>query len=183
MAVDEQFWVTSAERLYTLVFPVSKDAAETAAESAVKMLVDMGVSFSADMVNEAVLALAEAYTLDFVAGITATSKKLFQHYVTEWLESGEPLDALIELLAPVFGEVRAESISVTEVTRMFAQANNTAWAASGYVDEVEIRTSEDDLVCVICEPLGGTKVRLGQSEGYPPFHPKCRCWEVPVIKV
>lgn len=184
MAVDDQFWVDEAELMYELVFPVAKAAVESATEQALKTLeVDFGIVFSAEAVNEGAVKLAEQLALDLVVGITDTSKKLFQQYSVEWIESGEPLDVLIGQLVPVFGAVRSEAIAVTEVTRIFALANNQAWAASGYVEEVEIRTSEDDLVCEICAPLGGTKVRVNGTGGFPPFHVRCRCWEIPVVRI
>ena len=59
-----------------------------------------------------------------------------------------------------------------------------AWTLEkeGYFDyEKEWQTANDDIVCGICEPLHGTRVR-GTKANFPngtkgpPAHPGCRCW-------
>jgi hypothetical protein len=179
------FWVNEAQLLLKLLLPTIRDMAEDASLSALEMLgADVGVDFA--LVNEAALALAQTFAYDLVNGLTATSMNLTQDAIAGWITSGEPLEALIESLVPVFGEARAANIGITEVTRLFANANMEAWKASGVVKAIDWMTAEDEHVCAICEPLGDMESQPIETAnfagfGVPPAHPRCRCWLRPVV--
>ena len=177
----KQFWQNEAERMFRFIFPIFLGGSKASMHNALDILEsEIGVIFDRTFINEAAYSMAQTISLDLAIGITGTSKKLFQIYASEWIESGEPLSSLIDRLGPVFGKTRAEAIAITEVTRIYALANNEAWRETGFVDFVIIQTAEDDWVCPICEPKAGTEVSLSSpNDNYPPFHVRCRCWEIP----
>jgi SPP1 gp7 family putative phage head morphogenesis protein len=104
------------------------------------------------------------------------------------LPGGRGLPDLMQALELYFTPQRARRIAVTEATRVYAEANRTAWLNS-YADEemtqakgiVAMRwnTARDERVCPICEPLNGKVVLVNGGfpveGGIPPAHPGCRC--------
>lgn len=178
------YWEAQDEALIKVIQPVVISAATKAARLAFDDLVlqfgaELGVSW--DVVNEAAIAWAKDYTFDLVKGINATSQAFLQDEIAKWIESGEPLDALIEALAPMWGEVRAARIAVTETTRTFTEANLRAWEESGVVKGYRYNTVFDSLVCPICEPDNGKVYPLDDYENVSPRHVMCRCFETPVL--
>lgn len=178
MPLSEEFWKGERERLFNVLFPLVTDAALTGAENAIT---DLGVGVDWELVNKAVKKWAKKYTFDLVGGINETSKTFLQKAVSEWIESGQPLDDLIEDIESMFSTNRAEMISITEVTRAFAEGNIASWKASEVVDGKKWMTAQDELVCEICEPLAGVESSL--DEDAPPAHVRCRCWVSPVVKI
>lgn len=88
-----------------------------------------------------------------------------------------------------FQGYRAQRIAVTETTRMFALAEQTAIAElqKQYPDMKVVKTwftNADDIVCEICGPMEGQTVdgdgmfvtADGVQISMPPAHPNCRCW-------
>ena len=81
-----------------------------------------------------------------------------------------------------YGEIRAQAIAVTETTRAYASGEMAAYQAEGYTEWIWV-AHKDELVCGICGPLAGKRVRIGQAFGewrgeaitQPPAHPNCRC--------
>lgn len=190
--VDEGFWNGERELLIRILLPLIRSAAQAGARSALSGL-SVGVDWA--LVNRAVLAWVNRYVNELATGIIQTSKSFVWSSISDWIESGDPLDELIKTLSPMFGQVRAEMIGVTEVTRAFAEGNMAAWKESGVVDGVRWMTGEDDLVCEICLPLEGTEADFGgagftteQGEEAlgieaPPAHTRCRCYLQPVVKL
>jgi hypothetical protein len=81
-------------------------------------------------------------------------------------------------LGRIYGPRRAAMIARTEVTNAAMQGE------VGIIDELRKegihmisvwQTSNDDLVCVICEPRNGKKKGDGWYEERA-AHPNCRCW-------
>lgn len=178
------FWRNEAQKVFEFVFPTMLNASTTALEGAfAELTIESGVAFGASFVNELALEFAYKSTLEFVAGITQTTKNFTNSKISEWIESGKPLEDLIQELSPMYGKVRAESIAVTEVTRVYAEANQHAWKESEIVHGKEWLTAEDDLVCPVCGPVSGEVVKLEEtfSNGAfnPPAHTKCRCGTKP----
>jgi len=82
-------------------------------------------------------------------------------------------------------EQRAQLISVTEITRAYAEGNKLAGLEMKKqfpgVRVIKIwYTNNDDLVCGICGPVHREEVELEETfeNGLenPPAHPGCRCW-------
>lgn len=190
--LDQAFWDEEDDELAKLLLKRIKAAALMAAEFAAEALIkEMGVGVDWALVNQAVVKWARKYSYDLAKGINETTKGVLQSVIPDWIESGEPLQALIDSLAPTFGAARAETIGVTEVTRAFAEGNVISWKDSGVVTGKKWFTANDELVCPDCGPLDGTTVGL-EGDGFttedggigvqePPLHVNCRCWLGPVV--
>lgn len=136
-----------------------------------------------DLINQAAMNFVKSYRFDMIKGITDTSRKQTQKIMADWIASGSSLDTLESSLETVFGEARAGRIASTETTRAFAQGNMEAWESTGFVDEAIWMTSEDDLVCPVCEERDGAVLGIGDIDSAPPngSHVGCRCWLKPVV--
>ncbi len=182
MAIHETFWDKEIEILAKLLFPLVRDAAMAGVEEGIAQLgVDVGIDWN--LVNRKVVEYAEKYTYQLVRGITETTRNFFQEKFSEWINSGKPLRDLIDELTPLFGEVRAEMIAITETTRLFQEGNLLAWLESGVVSGFIYQTSEDELVCPICSPNANMEYALDDMEHSPPLHVRCRCWSKPRVNI
>jgi len=151
---------------------------------AVRQMENVGLSFDWTLANIAARDWANQYTGELVTGINNTTRRTIQQSVAAWIDNGDPLDALVKELEPLFGRERAEMISSTEVTKAFARANQVAYRESGVVDRLEWRVAADERVCPLCAPLEGQRTSIDgnfDGVGLPPRHPRCRCWITPVI--
>lgn len=185
---DPAFWEAEREALYILLLPFIREAVETAAMNAYTELagyVDLGIAW--DLINPNVSAWASQYTAQVVSQISQTSMAGFLEQFEPWMQSGDPLQSLINALEPYYGPVRAEMIAVTETTRAYAQGNLAVWQATGMVEGYNFMTAEDDLVCPLCDGRDGAASRnphsLNDYEDMPPRHVRCRCWIQPVVNL
>jgi len=148
-------------------------------------LANVGIQFDWFLVNEAAREFARARIGTLIQGIEETTRTAVREAIARWIDSGSALPALVdELAGSAFSERRARLIAQTETTRAFADANLNAYQESGVVQQVEWRAAADERVCPVCGRLHRRRVRLGELfEGthWPPAHPGCRCWVVPVV--
>lgn len=172
-----QFWVDEPAKLVQTVLPLYDETLTTAAQTALDSL-PIGVDWG--LVNEAVLRLAQDEAARFAQRATATSQAQVSQVIADWIKTGGEMDALIERVSRMWSGPRADVAAVTEVTRLYAQGNATAWQSSGVVSAMVWKTSNDELVCPVCGPLANTEVAFGGE--LPPAHPNCRCWIVPKVK-
>lgn len=135
----------------------------------------IGVEWS--LVNARAASWAKQYTFELVKGITDTTRATLQKVVAEYFEVGLTIGQIEDLIAPTFGPVRAEMISVTEVTRA-STAGERALAEELRQAGINMRpifqTNRDELVCELCGPMQGKQIT--NDDDYPPLHPRCRCW-------
>ena len=140
----------------------------------------------------------------WVSQLTESTKQSFMREVDDWVREGAALPVLERRLEPIFGSQRAKRIAATEVTRIYAAGNETAWTASGMVTGKRWMTARDERVCPICGPLHATIVdintnwdftpemlaaypdvakalREGTTIRRPPAHVNCRCYLQPVL--
>lgn len=159
-------------------------------------LVSQLLNVSFDLVNAGAQAWANQYSYELISGLTETTQTQLQATISNWIASGEPMHDLVASLRTVFDNpVRAELVASTEVTRIYQQANELSWRQANQELDAGIvggswNTASDELVCEICGPLAGATRSL-DSPGYlhpdtgelfiMPAHPKCRCWERPVL--
>lgn len=181
-----EFWEGERERLFDLLFPVVRQYTAQGAFAGWEML-QVGIDANWHLVNQTAREWARQYTYTLVSKINDTTRAALQSELEGWIQSGAPLDVLMDSLAPYFGPARAEAIAVTEVTRVYAEGNLLAWRSSGVVEGVRWMTAEDDDVCEICGPIDGQvadleRLNFPSAEGAPPAHPRCRCWLQPVVK-
>lgn len=160
------------------VLPIYDDILSNAAVLAFDQI-PIGVDW--EQVNFAVLELAQSEATRFAKESTETSKAQTAKIIADWIASGGAMDDLIERVGRVWSGPRADIAAVTEVTRLFAQGNQAAWKASGVVQALQWKTSNDERVCPVCGPLADSELAM-DSSNLPPAHPRCRCWIVPVVK-
>lgn len=172
------FWVKESEIMYEILFPmVQQMAVDAALRSYTELagMVELGLSW--EVVNQMAIDWANNYTVQVVSQISKTSMAAFLEKFQPWLLSGEPLPALIEQLAPFYGEIRAEMIAVTEVTRAFAEGNMLFWNSTGMVTGYNFRTARDEKVCPLCDNISGAASRnphrMDDTEDLPPRHVRC----------
>lgn len=187
---DTEFWQGQEKELFDVLEPVILEGAQLGALNALDVL-DIRVGFDDTLINRTVAEFARSHTLQLASDVTNTQAGIFNRKLVEWIESGEPLPALIQDLTPFFNGFRSKLIATTEVTRVFAEGNIIAWRQSGLVAGKRWQTAKDERVdCAICRPLQGIVVPLdagftpegpGLGPTAPPAHPRCRCWLQPVI--
>jgi SPP1 gp7 family putative phage head morphogenesis protein len=177
-----EWWDNEDDMLFMLFFPLINSAGATAVGMA---LIDLPLTIAGEsIINGVVQEWARNYTYSMVKGINDTTRTILQEAVSEWTASGQPLKELIAAIEPTFDRARAEMIATTEVTRAFAEGNYEAYRASGVVDEYDVRTAEDADVDEICQvEADGGPYPLTDESHKPPFHVKCRCWIVPVVRL
>lgn len=152
------------------------EALERALREALEQSADLGVRFA--IANLDTIAFAFDWTLSFaeareyadefagllVRDINQTTLSQLRDSITRWIDEGAPLDELIDDIAPLFGQDRAELIASTEVTRAYAGGAEIAYRHSGVVEELQWFTANDERVCPICAPLGGLRFTEDGSE-------------------
>ena len=152
----------------------------------VAQLDSVGFGFDWTLVNTRAREWATQYGYDLVSRITDTTRRGLQEAVSRWVDKGEGLDALQKDLTPLFGRERAKVIAQTETTNVYAHANELAAIESGVVDEMEFCTANDERVCPECGPMHGERRPIrgtyANGKGKPALHPRCRCWERPVVR-
>lgn len=138
------------------------------------------------LANTAASDWARGYSFELVKGIVdgttgavdAKLQGLLRDTIAEGIDTGISRREVADLLAPIFGPVRAEMIAVTETTRAAAQGEAgivAGLAENGIRMTAYWNTVEDEAVCPICEPRDGRAQEDGW-EDLPPAHPRCRCF-------
>ncbi len=159
---------------------------EAAVEEFTRLGVEVGVQFDPAMVNQAMTEWARSYTFDLVKGLTDTTRKTLQDAMTQFTTTpGMTRGQLEALLEPALGKQRAESVTVTEVTRAYSAAQSRyqqELGAAGITMQKVWITSNDEIArrCPICWPKH-KKPEADWKEQFPsgpPGHVRCRCHTV-----
>jgi len=132
-------------------------------------------------VNQAALELATERAAAFAGESAATSEARIARVVADWIRSGGTRQDLESAARAAWDTRRAETEAVTEVTRLYAQANRAAWARSGLVRRYRFVTVQDRRVCPTCQPLDKREADIQDTSLLPPKHDRCRCYVVPVV--
>lgn len=164
-------------------------AADLGVRIGVRQLDTIGMGFDWTLANTAARDWANQYVGQLITGIEETTRAQVRQAVAAWVDNGDPLETLIRELEPTFGRARAELIASTEVTRAYSEGTTAAYRAAGVIERMEWRTAADEVVCPICGALNRQQAALGERftnpnngrEYFPPAHPRCRCWIVPVV--
>ena len=142
------------------------------------------------LTNAAAAEFATSYTFDLIEGINKTTVKSLQNVFKSFIETpGMTIGDVVALLP--FEESRALMIATTEITNIYANADQIAGEElqKEFPDVQVIKTwwtNNDDRVCPICGPLHGTSVPIDQpfvNEGLGMEfdivggHVGCRCWQ------
>lgn len=172
------------QELYDVLSRAIQDGADLGVSVSVNQLANIGYGFDYTLAHTQARAWAARYVGELISGITQTTVDGVRQATARWIESGEPLEALIQDLQPYFGRRRAELVAATEVTRSFSEGAQIAYRESGVVSDLEWQNSQDERVCPICGPRQGRRTPLHnpQIDGIGiPAHPSCRCWWSPVV--
>lgn len=188
--MSKKYFDEIKERLIDVVLsPISTAAAKAAVEAA-EIAFSMGLGIDWNLVNNAAIYTASIYTYDFVSRMTESMQAHLAMAITDSVALGEPLSALIDRVADVFGRSRAEAIGITETTRIFSQANVEYWKRTRMLSKVWV-TANDELVCDICGPQDQKVIPIDETGfngvfsgvkvdvPYPPAHVRCRCYLLP----
>ena len=152
-----------------------------AVEEAMTVSVEMGLVFDPAIINGEAVRWAREYGYDLISGLTETTRKVVSEGMQTYLQNPEMgKDALREMLAPAFGETRAQMIATTETTRAYSEATNEyqrLMRQAGVQTRRVWQTREDERVCEICGPLHNLPESEWSAEfpGGPPAHVNCRC--------
>jgi SPP1 gp7 family putative phage head morphogenesis protein len=160
------------------------DSVDLGVSVTVNQFENIGFGFDYTLANADAREWARRYTDEVMEQLNVTNDRIVGEAVARWVENGEPLQALEDDLARHFNRQRARRIAATETTRAYAEGNRAAFQESGVVDEVQWRTANDERVCPICGPLHDQRAPVNGAFDnglFPPAHPNCRCWVVPVI--
>lgn len=196
-AQQNRLWAGENERFWQSIRDTILDVAS---ERAVVAAVSAGDIDTWNLIDERMVDYAESYytsaaadNVGSVPNLNQTSRERVGRIVGEWQRGVLPatgLDGLPELirnLEPVFGASRAESIAVTETTRIFTEGIRAAEADNEFTTQWEWLTSEDEAVCPLCGPRAGMRIAknaqgftVGELTTYPPAHPRCRCQIIPL---
>lgn len=171
--LDEATWADWSSRYQAAVQPGLERAFIAAVEA---MVTETTIGVDWGQVNVRAAEWAKQYGYDLVKGIQDTNRRMLQQAVSDFYEQKWTLGDLEARLVGTYGPVRSEMIAVSETTRAAVEGEKM------FVDEIRrmgaemegtVQTSEDERVCPIC---GGNSGKNVNEVGYPPFHPKCRCW-------
>lgn len=139
----------------------------------------LGQDLEPDAIVTAASRWAAQHAGALVQGLTETTQTVVQTATARFLATpGMTRAQLVALLRPAFGERRAETIAITEVTRAAAAAQlqlQQQLAARGITMERVWRTSADEAVCSVCGPLND-RPEAEWTGMEPPAHPRCRCF-------
>lgn len=167
--LSDEFWSAEEAAFWEIMAPVILELLLAGGESGIAQLpADIQILMNWDVFNQAAVDYLSGYRFTWIKGINATTRTQTARIIQEWIRSGESLDILKAKLAPIFGEVRATKIAVTEVTRAYTNGNLTAWNASGMVSGKRWNTARDDRVTPLCRALEGQVVGLNDFFVVPP---------------
>jgi SPP1 gp7 family putative phage head morphogenesis protein len=144
--------------------------------------------FDWTLVNQNARDFLRRYSFDLVGGITRTTSRRLRGHIDDFVTSPDmSINQLGQAVSGIFGADRADTIAITEVTRAFANGQQSVWRDAGIIEKQRWNTAVDEFVCPICAPLNGVVVGVNETwEGgidAPPGHPNCRCWVTPVVEV
>jgi hypothetical protein len=192
--VPKAFWAEYGDQLRALLEPMLK---KLYLGQANRLRLEVGrdaVDWA--LANEDAARWAKEYTFDLVKGVVDTMtgsvdanlQALLQEAIAGGFEDSLTNAQIAERLTPAFGPSRAEMIAVTETTRAAAAGEQAVVAQlkdGGVTMRAYWNTSEDELVCSVCEPLDGvpendgggwTNPVTGETIDSMPAHPYCRCF-------
>lgn len=172
------------QELTDAVTATVQDAADLGVTTATQQFDTVGYGIDRTTADEKTHEWVNGYSVALVAGIVEVTRRRVLQELERWQSNGDNAQALLHNIRPLFGRDRADLIAATEITRAYAEGQRVAYRESGIVTRMEWRTSADERVCPVCAPLDGKRSELdGTFAGgyFPPAHPRCRCWIVPVV--
>jgi len=169
----------TAQMFNETLYPAMRRNIETIARLfADEMRAEIGVAVNvdallADWAEEAtrrqVEELLYPYTRDYIARAVAAWRRM----------PGADRAELIQMIEPVVGAKRAETVAITAATEAATagvRAYREGLRAEHNLEYVMIwETANDERVCPICGALHGKREDEWDGRSGPPAHPRCRC--------
>lgn len=131
--------------------------------------------------NATVNGWLETYLPKFGLEINKTTSDVLSSAIVLYRTTpGMTITDLRDVLTPAFGETRAATIAITEITRAQTQTTQSYekfLSDAGIKTEMVWNTDADELVCVVCKPYNNKLIDVWGIEDPdgPPAHPNCRC--------
>ncbi len=194
------FWAAEHDILARDVLPTLTGIAQDVALTAT---VRSGGLADWRTVNEAVIAwtdshyrLANIQTPGSMEQLDNTARNRVADAVVRWqrgeLNAGPGPLGLPRLIAELqsstaWDATRAAEIAVTETTHIYATAKLEAALANPLIVWLEWITSHDEMVCLVCAPMNGRRIRKEERVFpgglFPAAHARCRCGVESVTEV
>ena len=113
---------------------------------------------------------------------TARLQEALNTSLIECVASGKTTSQLKQLLQEQFNVSfnRADALVRTEMAHIQTQAAQQRYKDYG-IEEVEVFVDEDERTCPVCAAEEGKRYKINERMPVP-FHTRCRCCMVPVIK-
>ena len=184
------FWTQEHAALWASVGPTMT---QLASDGAIVSMLTSGNPDQWQHVNQRVIDWTRTYyaqgeEFGSMLQLNRTARQDVADAVIAWqrgeLSSQLGLPSLALELQPTFGQSRAETIAITEYTRIGTQTKIFEAEADEDIDGYQYLTAADDLVCSRCGPVHGLTIPKGASGfvhptlgnvGFPPLHGRCRC--------
>jgi len=169
----------TAKEFNEILYPAMRRNIETIARLfADEMRAEIGVAVNvdallADWAEEAtrrqVEELLYPYTRDYIARAVAAWRRM----------PGADRAELIQMIEPVVGAKRAETVAITAATEAATagvRAYRDGMRAEHNLEYVMVwETANDERVCPVCGALHGKREDEWGGRSGPPAHPRCRC--------
>ncbi len=199
------FWKEENTLLYR---SIESALVQIASDRAVSISIATGGADMWNVVNEEIIDWIGEYYQSFapsfvgsIPNLNVTSRTIVGQALIDW-QRGEleafgatdGLPQLIRALEPAFGVKRAQTIAVTETTRVFNESTIAAGRANPLITRYRFFSAADDRVCPICGALHNSISSANKdnptfnhpslgSLPIPPLHVNCRCQAVPETDV
>lgn len=127
----------------------------------------------AELAEQAILD----YVPEFTKNISATTYSQVRESVLKARESGGGVEQVLRDISPLFSRGRAETIAITETTRLFGVGAQASYRLQGF-NGWQWHSVNDPWVDPVCAGLNDEKFPM--DELFSPAHPRCRCFPSPV---
>lgn len=130
--------------------------------------------------------LAEQAIVDYVPvftkNISDTTYNAVRDAVTKARENGTGVEGVLKDIQTMFSRGRAETIAVTETTRLFGLGAQASYKAQGFNAWVWMSVN-DPWVDAVCAGLSSDSEAnpFPMDKLFEPAHPRCRCFPSPVV--
>lgn len=175
--IPPQFWDEVGAELLAVLRPFLQ---RVYLDQAAVMLASQPIGVDWALINQAAVRWANDYSYGLVRGITTNSQNVLRDVISSSFSAPTTLEQVTSQLSGLFGPVRAEMISITEITRAASEGEiaiaRQIMADNPSIEAVPVwQTRNDERVCLVCGPNNG-KLQGTTWQQPPPAHPRCRCW-------
>jgi SPP1 gp7 family putative phage head morphogenesis protein len=152
-------------------------AAQTAADST---LLSLGLKGAFSITNDKFKQWVKDRENYLIDSVNETTKQYIVQTISDGKIEGLSNEEIASQISSEYDDIsdtRADIIVRTEVGNASLDAADTIYDEQGFTQKV-FRTSEDDMVCPVCEAMDGQTIDVGEDFGDDGDlqHPNCRCF-------